>query len=92
MHLKRGKAYRFHVNVNPEVDYAQRFYFTADPAGGVKGDACEAGYDPVKLPGTPEPAANGVMTLDVGKDLPKLFYYQSRDAKFCGGIVMVHDT
>lgn len=89
--LRRGKNYRFHVKVDLKTHHAQPFYFTKDPAGGMIGDTCESGHDPVELPGTDKPIANGVIVLKVTKDLPKHFYFQSRQCKFLGGPIFVED-
>lgn len=88
IHLTRGHCYKFNVN---GLD-GNRFYLTHDVQGGKRG--CQADsplYDPVRLPGTFEPTANGTVELTVTHDLPKIFYYQSRDNNCLGGMVFVHD-
>lgn len=88
IHLKRGRKYTFRVKQEAN-DYPQPFMFTSDLAGGVAGDACASNWQPGELPNTGPAVTNDTVVLDT-KTLPKLFYYQSKNAKFLGGMVMVH--
>jgi len=92
VHLTRGHTYRFVIN--PEGLLAdQDFYFTHDVQGGPMGfNADSPTYDPVKLPGTPDPVASGVIILKADWSLPKSFYYQSKLHNCCGGRVFIHDN
>lgn len=87
IHVKLGQTYRFHVKGNA----GNRFYFTHDVQGGKRGVQADSPlYDPVHLHGTPAPVADGFIELKVTSDLPKRFYYQSRDNNCLGGDVHVH--
>ena len=91
VHLTRGHVYQFIIN--PEGLLAdQDFYFTHDVQGGPIGQCADSPtYDPIKLPGTPEPVASGMMILKADWNLPKTFYYQSKMNRCCGGRVFIHD-
>jgi len=73
------------------ADYPQPMMFTLDPAGGLLGDMAANGYAPREIKGTQVLNGNASVTLDVTRDLPKMFYYHSKNAKFIGGMCFVHD-
>lgn len=88
IHVTRGHKYRFVVKGNG----TDHFYFTHDVQGGRRGVQSDSPlYDPVHLPGTPSPVPSGEVVLDVTSDLPKMFYYQSRNNNCMGGHVFVHE-
>jgi len=88
IHVTRGHTYKFNVK---GLD-GNRFYLTHDVQGGMKGvQADSPNFDPVKLPGTHDPMANGEFELNVTHDFPKMFYYQSRDNNCLGGMFFVHE-
>jgi hypothetical protein len=88
IHVTRGHTYTFNVK---GLD-GNRFYFTHDVQGGKRGFQADSPlYNPVQLPGTKEPTANGSFEVSVNCDFPKMFYYQSRDNNCLGGMVFVHE-
>lgn len=91
LHVRRGRTYKFKIDIDQKVHHPTPFYLTSDPCGGVQGDMAESTHDPVKLPGTFEPTSNGEVTLRVAKDFPQFAYYQSRQHKFMGGLIVCHD-
>ena len=89
LRLKRGRTYKFQIMVDLKVDSEQPFYLTEDPAGGMKGDMCEANHDPVEILGTSKPVKQGVYLVKITDKFPKHSYYQSRASKFLGGRIVV---
>ena len=91
IHLTRGHKYRFIVNKDGLLA-DQDFYFTHDVQGGPIGQAADSPtYDPIPLPGTSDPVSSGVVFLHADHSLPKMFYYQSKMNRCCGGHVFIHD-
>lgn len=91
LHLTRGNLYKFNISQSL-LGSTYSFYFTADVQGGPVGEAADSPtYDPVKLPGTPDPVSNGTVFLKADASLPKMFYYQCREQRCMGGVVFVHD-
>jgi hypothetical protein len=76
--LRRGLVYNFTLYNNDPEYY---LYFTTDPIGG-PGDI-------LYLNGTPPPFNNGTVTLYIGDNIPHVFYYQDKNHKFAGGIIIV---
>jgi len=106
LHLHRGHTYNFSVRQEPtgwaqtnnwnqteeSPNFTHFFYFTKDPLGGPKGvDADNPTYDPVPLEGTPQPWGNGKGFLKITREFPQYFYYQCRNYRYMGGLIIVHD-
>lgn len=89
--LTRGHIYIFHVAKSKyDCDY---LYFTEDPRGGkpYRSEYTGKCYDPIPMSHSPEPTSNGYVVLRITDDTPKVFYYQSRSYRFCGGLCIVKD-
>jgi hypothetical protein len=76
--LRRGLTYNFTFN-NDNPEYSM--YFTSDPVGGP--------MDNLYLDGTPPPFNNGTVTLYISDTTPHVFYYQDKNHKFSGGLIIV---
>ncbi len=76
LHLIRGHTYMFNI----VSDTGYEFYFTDSPVGGEK-------Y--ASLPGC-KSTSSGPLLLEVTDHLPEYFYYQDRNHKYMGGLVLVH--
>jgi hypothetical protein len=98
IHVDEGESYTFNVSTPLQpvgmsffVGAMDQFYFTSDPQGGRKGQQCDSpNYDPMPLPGSPQPLSNGSMTLYVDASYPPIFYYQSKNHPCMGYMVIKH--
>lgn len=97
IHVDEGESYTFNVNVPQQGGLPifggipDHFYFTADPQGGRRGQQADSPfYDPLPLPGSPQPIGNGSMTLRVDSSYPPIFYYQSKGHPCMGYMVIKH--
>jgi len=84
LHVVRGHKYMFHVNQNANKtgNYNHKLYFTESPIGG------ESEIHKNTL--NAKSVCNGPLMLDVTYDLPDYFYYQDRNQKYMGGLIVVH--
>lgn len=58
------------------------FYFTSSPVGG---------EHRASLPNC-RSITDGPLFLEITKDMPDYFYYQDRNHKYMGGLVLVHSA
>jgi len=92
IHVKRGNTYLFKVNQSADAKgiYQHHLYFTTDPIGGKRGEACDNGmHDACPLALSPSPIASGSVALKIHDTYPDTFYYQCRNHKAMGGLVVV---
>ena len=88
IYLRRGHRYFFTFRQNSN---AHALFFTMDPAGGKKGDQTSfAEYEPRSLPGTTPPFGEfKTVSFTIPRSFPKIFYYQDKNHKFLGGLIIV---
>ena len=88
IYLRRGHRYFFTFRPN---NNAHSLFFTTDPAGGRKGDQTSAiEYEPRELQGTPIPFGEfKTVSFTIPRSFPKIFYYQDKNHKFLGGLIIV---
>lgn len=92
IHLTRGNRY-FFTFFPMENSEEFSLFFTADPVGGKKGDISDShNYEPVSIKGTP--MANKFMSFSfiIRQDstvFPTVLYYQDRNHRFMGGMIIV---
>jgi hypothetical protein len=82
--LRRGYVYYFNIKQKCHDDeYA--FVLTKNPVGKYHG------ITPEPLCGSFDPVTHGCVKYHVTCKTPKYFYYQSANAAFMGGLVLVED-
>jgi len=81
--LRRGQTYQFNISTGRTCDTnvlaSEPFFFSSSSSGG----SASGNIFGVK------PVVNGVLTITIDNSVPDLFYYQSTNHKYVGGIVEV---
>lgn len=83
LHLIRGHKYMFNVMQDPNRygDYDHEFCFTPSSIGGAGSKKSQWGC---------KSTCTGPLLLEVTDDMPDYFYYQDRNHKYMGGLIIVH--
>ena len=83
LHLIRGHKYMFNIIQSPNRygDYDHELYFTGSSIGGEGGKkslwGCKSTY-------------SGPLLLEVTDEMPEYLYYQDRNHKYMGGLIIIH--
>jgi len=92
LNLKRGRTYLFKIIQTPDHQgrYAHSLFFTDDHLGGPRGMCSDRPeYQPAKIPGSPSPISDGVVSLNVTDKTPDYIYYQDSQHVGLGGMITV---
>lgn len=84
LHVVRGHKYMFHITQHADEigRYNHELYFTESPIGG-EGKTHNNTLNTKSV-------CDGPLMLDVTHNLPDYFYYQDRNRKYMGGLIVVH--